>query len=384
MSWKPTIEECQSVLETLVKVNTCQPEGNEGKLVDTILEMVPQDIEKIRIEHTPGRASLILKVDGETKQGGLAFVGHIDTVACSDLDQWIYPPHEAAVKDGILYGRGSSDMKGGDTSMLLVLKRLLESGKTPKKPIYFCFTADEENKGAGVLALIEGHYLDDVDEVFVCEPSAEKISICEKGAIWFRLNAHGIPSHGSRPDLGVNAVEYAYDFAEKIKAYIGAHPTHPIMGTASASVTKFQGGNMTNIIPSSATLEMDVRTVPGISHEELEETARKICKELMDQAPGLELQVEVINNRPAVETASDHPFVTALQKIAGDLGMSTQLRGHHFYTDASQLIPAVPMPFVIAGPGDDAMAHCLNEKIELASVARFAALYNEYIEEYYL
>ena len=379
--WKPAVSECQALLETLIKVDTCQPEANEGKLVDVILDWIPQGAEITRLPHGEGRESLILKIPGQEDKGGLAFLGHLDTVACSDLDQWIYPPHAAQVKDGFMYGRGTADMKGGDTAILLVLKHILESGKTPKKPVYFCFTADEENKGLGVLALLEGHYLDDIEAAFVCEPSKEQISICEKGAFWLRVEAKGVPSHGSRPDLGVNAVEYAYAFAEAFKAHMNSFPDHPILRKSTASVTKFSGGNMTNIIPSGAVLEMDVRTIPGIPHKELLAKAQAICKELMAQQEGLEITAEVINDRPAVETAPQEAFIVDLQKAAREVGMNDQLRGSYFYTDASQLIPAIPVPFVIAGPGDDAMAHCINERVELRSVADFAALYYRYVEE---
>ena len=107
-----TTEQCKQILQKLVQINTCQPEGNEGKLADVILEMLPENIVYKKINHSKTRASLIIKVNGETEEGGIAFVGHMDTVACGDYSQWSYPPHDAIVKGDILYGRGSADMKG--------------------------------------------------------------------------------------------------------------------------------------------------------------------------------------------------------------------------------------------------------------------------------
>lgn len=80
-----TTEQCKQILQKLVQINTCQPEGNEGKLADVILEMLPENIVYKKINHSKTRASLIIKVNGETEEGGIAFVGHMDTVACGGL-----------------------------------------------------------------------------------------------------------------------------------------------------------------------------------------------------------------------------------------------------------------------------------------------------------
>ena len=108
-------------------------------------------------------------------------------------------------------------MKGGDAAMLLTLEQLCGEELRPEKPIYFCFTADEENQGVGIRAMADGGLLNTVDEVLICEPSDSRISICEKGALWLDVSVNGVSSHASRPDLGVNAVEAAYTFAEQIK-----------------------------------------------------------------------------------------------------------------------------------------------------------------------
>lgn len=381
---KATMEMCRQILTTLVKIDTCQPEGNEEKLVDAILQMLPDDITYKKIEHAPGRASLVVKVEGETPKGGIAFVGHIDTVACSNLDSWIHPPHEAVVEGDVLYGRGSSDMKGGDTAMIITLKNLLSGGKKPKTPVYFCFTADEESKGMGICAVVKDGCINDIEEMVICEPSDEKIGICEKGALWLHVSVQGKASHASRPDLGVNAVDYAIEFSNRLKAAAEGKEEHSILGSTTVSVTRFNGGIMTNIIPSEAEMELDIRTVPGTSHERILELAHTICREMSEKSPYIHMAIQVLNNRPALETDLNSPFVRNIMKAAEEAGISTEPKGLYFYTDASQVIPKINVPFVIAGPGDDAMAHCMNECISLSSVARYAEMYSNYIEQYYI
>ncbi|WP_205960793.1 M20 family metallopeptidase [Pseudoramibacter porci] len=386
MQTYPSEEQCKTLLQTLVRTNTCQPEGNEEALVDWIVAQLPQDVTQFKIQNASNRASLIVKLEGDEDDGGVAFVGHLDTVACSEADGWTDPPHGAVVKDHTLYGRGACDMKGGDAAMLLTLKYLLENKVTLKRPVYFCFTSDEEASGLGIQSVLSSGYLNAVDAMIVCEPSREQISNSEKGALWIHVAIDGVSAHASRPTLGINAVEYASLLSQRIKNMVTAKSVHPILGPATAAVTKIFGGSMTNIIPAHAEFEMDIRTNPDTSSKDLEGEIDEIIDQLLKEAGQvstrsgqLKISKTVINNRPAIETSKDHPLIQTLKAIGAKVGINTGERGHFFYTDASQFIPQMHIPFAIAGPGDDALAHCVNESIDLRSVQRFTKLYINYI-----
>lgn len=380
-NWRPEIEECRFVLEEMVKINTCQPEGNEKDLVAWIQEQLPEGTSCKVLDHGNNRGSLIVQIGDGSKKGGLAFVGHIDTVACGELSAWKYPPHDAAMEGKIMYGRGTSDMKGGDAAMLLLLKQLLKEEALLNCPIYFCFTADEENGGMGICAIAESKELDEVKQMIICEPSDEQISICEKGALWLRFVARGKGSHASRPDLGINAVEYAYHLADRIRDCVESFPAHPVLGSATASITSFNGGIMPNMIPSSSEMIMDIRTVPGVDHNEILDRAKNEIHKMEESFPGLSFSVEVLNNRSAVGTSEENSMVQAFVDLAKEEGLSEKVRGTYFYTDASQIIPQMGIPFIIAGPGDDKLAHCTDEHIALDSVARFASMYYRYVKQ---
>lgn len=223
-----------------------------------------------------------------------------------------------------------------------------------------------------------------VDEIIICEPSDEKIGTCEKGAFWLKITVQGKQSHASRPDLGINAVEYVEKLVAELKEQVETGEVHPILGTTTASVTKLCGGIMTNIIPPTAEAELDIRTVPGVSHEHILKCTEEIADRFRKEIPGIQITIEVMNDRPALETSKDSPLVKQIMKTAQMVGISTEDKGHYFYTDASQIIPKISVPFVIAGPGDDALAHCINEHISLESVRRYAKLYQKYLEKYYL
>ena len=381
---RPSIEDCQNVLEQLVRIDTRQPEGNEADLVQWIQNFLPAGVEQVRINHSPNRASLIVKMEGREKTGGAAFIGHLDTVAYSEPKQWKYPPLQAVTEDGILYGRGSADMKGGVAAMLLSMRWIAENKKQLRTPVYFCFTADEEMNGIGVRAVRDSGYLDGIREAVICEPSGERIGTCEKGALWVRIAIHGVASHASRPELGVNAIDHAIWLFESLKKEIDKGDTHEILGRSTVSVTRMNGGIMTNIIPSEVEMELDIRTIPGVSHQGLLNLIEQLKKEMCTIKPELRMEVEVLNDRSALESSRNHPFVEGFLKSAALSDIHTDKKGLCFYTDASQLIPKLEVPFVIAGPGEDEMAHRMNEAISLESVARYTECYCRYVDEHYM
>ena len=379
----PTLENCTNLLRDMVQINTCQPEGNELDLVKYIEKVFAgKKVEMTRLDHGNNRCSLMVKLPGESDKGGLALLSHLDTVACGDESKWTYPPHSATIADGNLYGRGSADMKAGAAAMIEMALCLLDNEVALKKPVYLRFTADEEVNGIGVVSFADAGYLKDVDAVIVAEPSNEDIGLCEKGALWFRLHAKGKLSHGSRPEIGINAVEKCMEFVASLRPLIDVTEVHPELDTTTVSVTKLSGGIMTNVIPDDAVLEMDIRTLPSISHDKVIADAKAICAKMMEEKPGLVLELEVINNRPAVETPESDPFIDQLKAVHKKLGYEPTCKGLYFYTDASQLIPVIHKPFVIFGPADDKQAHQTNEFVPLASVRKLSEIYLTYVMDY--
>lgn len=377
------LDDCRDILSQLVRVNSCQPEGNEKDVVNLLTKILSPKLTLKVIDHGNNRASLVAELEGLDKTPGIALLGHIDTVACKDLKNWDNDPHEAKVIDNILYGRGSADMKGGVAAMVLAANHLVSIPQKPRRSLLFCFTADEEAGGLGACSLVEGKYLNDVESIIICEASDDKVSFCEKGALWLRLDIHGVASHASRPDLGRNAVEYAIWFIQRLKEHMQDGNMHRIMGQTTVSVTNFHGGVMTNIIPSEAFVELDIRTIPGVSHDDIVHTAEQLCNEMQSKYSHVHAEIQVLNDRPALECDPRSQFHQDVVSMAKSCEIGTEGKGHFFYTDASQVIPHLNIPFVIAGPGDDAMAHKANECIDLHSVSKFASFYTRFLTKHY-
>ena len=371
---------CTEILKKLIQTNSTHPLGNEMNVVNEILLFFRNVSLNYKIlDHGSNRGSLVITVPGKNHDQSLVFLGHIDTVPVEDYDEWEYPPFEGVVDGEYIYGRGSADMKGGVAAMILTALYLLENEITPSKDIYFCFTADEEQNGQGVLAIKNSGILDNAGEIFIAEPSNEELGLAEKGALWLGVVVEGLSAHGSRPDLGVNAVEYLIDYISRFKHEMNNDDSNPLLGKTTIAVNQFQGGVKTNVIPTIAKASLDIRTIPIHEHEHIINMARKIAMDMMEKTNNLTITINIENNRPAVETNENHKFIAKLRNLCESLSHEVNYKGLYFYTDASQIIPDLKVPFVILGPGDDSMAHQRNEKIKLSSVSKIAELYISYI-----
>lgn len=367
----------KSILQHLVNLDTTNPPGNEKKATEYILTLFSHPVVKKQVlEHDPMRSSLIVSVPGTDDKRSIAFIGHLDTVPVGERTNWDKDPMAGLVEGDVMWGRGTADMKGGVTAMIITALYLLENGIKPHKDVHFCFTADEEIAGIGVKGLINGGYLANVDEVVICEPTGCRIGICEKGALWLRMEAKGRSCHSAMPEQGVNALESLIDYINRLKArLIASERTHPLLGNSTVTVTRMSGGVKSNIVPASAEATVDIRTIPGHDHGRLFALAKDMAREFMEEMPGLNLSVSVENNRPPLACDPDCQLVKKFTKAVTEMGLDAGYRGLHLYTDASQLIPELNIPFVILGPGEDTIAHKDNEFVRLSSVAEAAEIY---------
>lgn len=373
---KPNLDRCTKMLRDMVATDTRQPEGRERVLTDYIEDIFSEfDVEKVRIDHSENRSSLVIKLKGSSDGGGIGFFSHLDTVAFGDEALWTYDPLSATIENGLMYGRGTADMKGGAVSMIEMALCVLESGTLPPKPVYLCFTADEEAGGMGARSLLELPWMQEIEAGVFCEPSDERIGICEKGALWLRVDVQGIQAHGSNPAIAINALDKAIEFYQKFISTIDFETTDSLLGKASVSLTQLHGGFMTNVIPGEAWLELDIRLLPGQLSQGFSDWVYETFEALQQQDERLQFKLSVLSRHDANSTPAEHPFVRCVQQVCDMNHHDSSLRGLLFFTDAGRITPTFQLPYVIWGPGDDKQAHQIDERIELVSVHRMANLY---------
>ncbi|MGV9296659.1 M20 family metallopeptidase [Amycolatopsis sp. NPDC003676] len=299
---------------------------------------------------TTGRPWVLL---GTGSADGALFVCHIDTVPVGSRDLWERAPFSADVDDEFLYGRGSVDMKGGLVAALAALRNAAEAGAAAQVLI----TSDEE---IGCRGAAEASASLELTPRIVVVPEAtqNRVSLGHRGATWLRLAAAGKAAHGSTPHLGRNAIQLLADRA------LGALDSLPLstedyLGEETVNVGTFEGGTATNIVPASAVLTLDVRTVDG---------GAPVIAWASSLDPAISAEVEL--DLPAVRTPT----------LPDALSGQATAPAATYFTDASALAGSVAgAPIVIWGPGDPRQMHAANEKLELESWRQALRNYRELV-----
>ncbi|ERI99860.1 MULTISPECIES: M20 family metallopeptidase [Eubacteriales] len=372
------MQELKTLLSELVQIRS---DGqNEAAVCDRIEAcFTGLPVEVRRYPHGPGRDSMVITLPGRDRSRALCLVGHLDTVPVPDAPLWQRDPFGGAFDGAYLHGRGAVDMKGGAAAMVAAALAFLREGVLPPLDLRLCFTADEETSGMGVCLLRdEGAFAGAVAAV-ICEPTGLRPGSCEKGCLWLEVEALGLSSHGSRPELGVNAIDGVTAFAAGLRAALDSGETHPLLGRTTVSLTTLSGGVKTNVIPDAASATLDIRTLPGLKSDDVLARADQVARALEAQRPGLKLSLRVQNDRPSVAADPDSSFALAVGEALAACGLPGGEKGLYFYTDASQFIPQTGLPFVILGPGDDALCHKRDERIPLEEVAAAADCYRALI-----
>ena len=307
----------------------------------------------------PERPNLLLRLapTGRPRQRVL-LAPHLDTVNAQDEQ---FTPHKA---NGRLYGRGACDTKGSVAAMVVALCELARRGPRPRSTeIVFLGLVDEENNQSGSRAVAAGSWKADL--AIVGEPTRMQVVTAHKGSLWLKFETRGKSAHGSRPDLGRNAVHEMSRIVNLLEteyaAGLRARP-HPVLGAASSSVGVIAGGTQPNIVPDHCWILVDRRTLPG-------ETDEGVRREIFRLLRRERLEARCADDKLApcrpLETNPRLPLVARLLKQAGQ----ARPAGVDYFSDAAVLAEG-GIPSVVFGPGDIAQAHTVDEWVELAQVER--------------
>lgn len=295
--------------------------------------------------------------------------GHLDTVGVAGMS---IEPFSAEIRDGCLWGRGSADMKGGVAAILAAAHRFANAGAQASGTLIVALTADEEHASLGMQALLAEPVV--ADRAVVCEPTSLAVMPAHKGFLWLTARFAGVAAHGSRPEVGVDAVRHAglYMAAlETLHAALVEGPHHPLLGPASFHYGRIRGGVAPSVYPDACTVEIERRTLPHEGREVEQEFSDALARVQAEQ--GCEATLEVDLYRPGSDVAPDAPVVSALLQALGAEGLPEAVEGMTAWVDAAFLNEA-GIPAVCFGPGSIDQAHTANEFVEVEQLHSAAAV----------
>ncbi|HGH6026800.1 TPA: acetylornithine deacetylase [Vibrio mimicus] len=324
-------------------------EGNEqviAKLADWLSALgFAIQIEQV----APNKQNLIAKLG--SGEGGLLLAGHSDTVPF-DEGRWNYNPHALTQANNRFYGLGTADMKGFFAFIYEAVKKVDWSKQT--KPLYVLATCDEETTMLGARHFTENAPFKP-DYCIIGEPTSLVPIRAHKGHVANSIRVTGKSGHSSNPALGVNAIEIMHEvlFAlmqlrdRLIKEY--HHPGFEIP-TPTLNLGHIHGGDSPNRICGCCELHYDVRPLPGISLDGLDNLMRDALREVQQKWPGRIELIPLHDPIPGYECAHDHPFIHGISEICEQEAQTV-----NYCTEAPFLQQVCPT--LVLGPGSIVQAH---------------------------
>jgi acetylornithine deacetylase len=357
-----TPAEVEALLAGLVSIDSVNPSLVEGGAGEAeIARFVAGWAEEAGlaveiVEPVAGRPSVVATAPGRGGGRSLMLNAHLDTVGVAGMAA----PHDPRVQDGRLYGRGSYDMKGGLAACMLATAAARHAGLPGD--VLLAAVSDEEHSSIGVQAVVERFK---TDACVVTEPTSLRVCVAHKGFAWWRITAQGRAAHGSRPDLGRDAISrmgpVLTGLAELDRSLEGR--THPLVGRASVHASLIEGGQELSSYPERCVLDVERRTLPG----EAGETVAAELDRLLAGGDHDALEGEVTLVRQPFEVDGDEAIVAVVrEQAAAVIGHEPETMGHTAWMDAA-FTQAAGIPTVVFGP-DGAGAHEVEEWVNLASV----------------
>ena len=359
-----------ALLHQLVRIDSRNPSlvtgaPGEGAIARTLGETLRAWGFDVSIpEAAPGRPNVVARIG---RPGGrtLLFNGHMDVVG---VDGMRHAPFDAEVRDGKLYGRGSCDMKGGVAAMCAAAARAAAQGLDGE--VIVAAVADEEYESLGTRSLVASGVR--ADAAIVTEPTRMAVNPAHRGFVWVELDFTGRAAHGSRYDLGVDAIRHAglvIAALEQLQRDVLDRRTHPLLGHASLHASTISGGAGWSTYPDRCTLRLERRTLPGETTAqvlaEFEEARQRVaaCDATLD------VQLRHILTQGPSDVAGDAPIVAALESAMRAEGETVLHEGMSAWTDAAILNDA-GIPAICYGPGDITLAHADEEWVPVDEVER--------------
>jgi acetylornithine deacetylase len=316
-----------------------------------------------------GRTSVLARLRGTGGGRSLMLNGHIDTVAAAGMEA----PFSGELRGGMVYGRGSYDMKGSVAAGMAAVKALAEAGTHLRGDVVLAAVGDEEYGSMGtedILTRVK------TDAAIVTEPTALDLCLAHKGYLWVEVEVAGRAAHGSRFELGIDANMKMGKFLTalgELERELRARPPHPLVGPPSLHAALLTGGSGLSTYAASSKVQIERRTAPGETEAQAVAEIQALADRLVSEDPQFHATVRPYFARDPFEVSPEAAIVQAVDRAATAVRGSAPARiGDTPWMDAA-LCQAAGIETVVFGPAGGG-AHADVEWVELDSVMQLAQI----------
>lgn len=378
------VKSAVSLTQQLVRLRTVNERGADrieapaAELVTELMRGFGWDVTVTDV--APGRPNVVAVIEGEKPGRTLMFEGHSDVVTEGDRSAWTFDPFSGDIVDGRLLGRGSADMKSGVAAMIYAARAVQQQGFAGR--ILVGVLVDEEELMLGATAFAASELArSGIDGVIVCEPEAGEICAIAKGAMRVRVDLLGEMAHGAMPQRGKNPIPALgqllmglRELGDQLAEGLGSHPA---LGDFYLTPTVLLAGTeeQINVIPSTASVLIDVRTIPGAGHPGILHLITRLAEQIAVEA-GLGSKVTMLVDRPVIDTPIDAAVVQALAAAHLDVtGDEPVFGGVPGTTDGTILTRDAGLQTVVYGPGGKWIAHQADEFVDVSDIETATRVY---------
>jgi len=328
------------------------------------------------IESEPGRPSVVARI-GPDDAPALMLNGHLDVVGVEGM---VHEPFAAEIRNDRIYGRGSADMKGGLAAICAAA--VTAASANSNRQILVTAVVDEEYESLGMRALLAAGIR--AEAAIIAEPTRLAICPAHRGFAWFDVALRGRAAHGSRYDVGVDAITHAgllLAELERLEQTREAGPRHPLLGRGSLHASTIRGGVGLSTYPESCNLEIERRTLPGESGEKALREITDACARVKAKHSNFDARITLTTAQLPSDVPLDSPIVKRLEGALGREGMPVRIEGLSAWTDAA-LLNEAGIPTVCFGPGDIALAHAAEEFVPVEEIESATRVLTRVVREW--
>lgn len=372
-----------AVLKKLIQLKTINDhETQAANYLAALFAPYPQ-AKVQRLTYAPGRDNLVVTIGESGPILGLS--GHLDVVAPGNLADWQSDPFIPEVRAGKLYGRGAADMKSGLAAIVVAMLELLAKKQPLAGRIRLLATVGEETGEYGAAQLTKAGFADYLAGLLIAEPTDgfKKLIYTSRGVIDYRVISIGKAAHSARPQFGINAIDNLLTFYHELKSHFAKFTKiDPILGGITHSITKINGGEQVNSIPSKAEMMGNIRTIPAYPNRVFYETMESLINEL-NQKPGFKLSLTYSFPEEAIFGTPDSPIIQTAQKVYQRLfGHPVEVTGSLGANDGAEFLQAKGnFNSIELGPGSQT-SHQSNEYVEINTYLQAIEFYQQFAIEF--